>query len=60
MHPVIDTDTCIACGACVDACPCGVLELEDYATVANADECVGCGACQDACPVEAITEIVDD
>ena len=60
MHPVIDTDSCIACGACADACPMGVIEVEDVAVVANADECIGCEACLSGCPVEAITEIAED
>ena len=60
MHPVINTDDCIACGACVDACPMGVIEVEDFATVVNGDDCVGCEACLGACPVEAITEIAED
>ena len=59
-HPVIDADECIACGVCVDACPAGVLELNDVATVADEDSCVACGACQDACTAGAITEIVDE
>ncbi len=28
-YPVIDVDECTACGSCVDACPMGVLEIED-------------------------------
>ncbi len=56
--PIIDADACIACGACADACPMDVIEVEDVATVANEDDCVGCGACADACPVGAI-EIED-
>ena len=24
-HPVIDTDACVACGACQDACPVGAI-----------------------------------
>ena len=59
-HPIIDADECIACGVCVDACPSGVLELNDVATVADEDSCVACGACQDACPAGAITEIAED
>ena len=59
--PIIVADECISCGACVDACPCEVLELGDEcAQVTDADSCVGCGACQDACPVGAITEIAED
>ena len=60
MHPVINTDECIGCGACADACPMGVIEVEDVATVVDADSCVGCEACLGACPVEAITEIAED
>ena len=26
-HPVLETDECIGCGICVDACPQGVLEI---------------------------------
>jgi NAD-dependent dihydropyrimidine dehydrogenase PreA subunit len=59
-HPVINADDCVACGACADACPMEVIEVEDVATVANPDACVGCGACQDACPAGAITEIAED
>ncbi len=60
MHPVIDTDACLGCGACADACPMEVIEVEDVATVTDADSCVGCGTCVDACPAGAITEIADD
>ena len=53
-HPVINADECVACGVCVDTCPCDVLELEDV------DSCVACGSCQEACPAGAITEIAED
>ena len=58
-HPVIDADECISCGVCVDTCPCGVLELQDVATVVDEDSCAACGACQEACPAGAITEIAE-
>ena len=60
MHPVIEVDECVGCGACADACPMGVIEVEDAATVVNGDACVGCAACVDACPAGAITEIAED
>lgn len=59
-HPVINADECVACGVCVDTCPCDVLELEGVATVKDEDSCVACGSCQEACPAGAITEIAED
>ena len=61
MHPVITASDCIGCGACIDACPAGVIELQDnVCTVVDESECKGCGECQEECPVNAITEICDD
>jgi ferredoxin len=55
--PVVDQDTCIGCGACIDACP-EVFELRDEkAIVINPDKCGTCN-CQEAidiCPVTAIS-----
>lgn len=55
--PVVDQDTCIGCGACIEACP-GVFELKDEkAFVVNPDKCSTCN-CQEAidiCPVTAIS-----
>lgn len=57
LHPVIDTESCIGSGACVEACPekdiIGI--VNGKATTINASRCVGHGACFHACPVEAIT-----
>ena len=50
------TEECIACGACVDACPCGCISENDGVFVINADECVSCGACAAQCPVSAPVE----
>jgi ferredoxin len=56
--PVVDKETCIGCGACVDACP-EVFELRDdeKAYVINPEKCSTCN-CQEAidiCPVTAIS-----
>ena len=51
----INQDECVACGACADACPQSVIEVEDVATVARPDDCIECGICVSECPSECIT-----
>lgn len=57
LHPVIDETRCLACKACVSACPEGnVLGIiNNKAQLINASHCIGHGACQKACPFHAIT-----
>ncbi len=50
----INTDECIACGACADACPVEALTVSDVAVV-DADACIDCGACTSTCPVDALS-----
>ncbi len=51
-HPVIFTERCIGCQACVDACPHDVLAIVDgTAAVIAADQCMEDTACQAECPV---------
>ena len=46
-YPIIDTDECIGCGACVDVCVTGAIEIDDgFCTVVDESECKGCGECQ--------------
>lgn len=54
MPAEVDEDTCISCGACVDACPVDAITLDDKAKI-DADTCTECGACVDECPVDAIS-----
>jgi len=51
---IIDTDTCIGCGACVEVCPFGALEMAGSVVAVN-DNCTACGACIPECPVEALS-----
>ena len=50
------TKECIACGACVEACPTSAITEGDGKYVIDADTCIGCGACADTCPVSAPVE----
>jgi thioredoxin reductase (NADPH) len=51
-HPVIITDRCIGCHACVEACPHDVLAIVDgFATPIAREQCVEDTSCQIECPV---------
>ena len=49
------TDTCIACGVCMESCPVEAISEGDIYVV-DADKCIDCGACVADCPNEAIIE----
>jgi pyruvate formate lyase activating enzyme len=44
---------CIACGACVEACPEGAISLTETGPVAGPGICARCGACAAICFAEA-------
>ena len=47
-------DNCTACASCVDACPMGVLNVEDTVKIVSIDDCISCGLCVDACPADVL------
>lgn len=55
--PLIDADSCTACGACSDSCREDAIcfDTEDKITGIDAARCVRCGACAMVCPAGAIT-----
>ena len=60
-HPVLQTDDCVGCGICVDACPQEVLGIEDgVVAVENEESCIACGECVEECPMGVIVEIAED
>jgi len=51
--PIIDSENCTGCLACINACPVSppVISTEDgKAYVAYPDKCIHCGRCVMICP----------
>jgi ferredoxin len=52
----INAETCIGCGACVDVCPHGAIELRGrVAAIRDRGLCMECGACARNCPAASIS-----
>jgi NAD-dependent dihydropyrimidine dehydrogenase PreA subunit len=52
----VDSEACLACGACLERCYFGALKAgEDEKTMVIGDKCLGCGLCRVVCPSGAIT-----
>lgn len=49
------SDSCVACGTCIDECPVGAISEGDIYVI-DADTCTSCGTCAGVCPTEAISE----
>jgi ech hydrogenase subunit C len=53
-----DEKKCTACGACVNMCPSGAIDLTEedgqFRIVYNLWKCSFCGTCQQVCPEEAV------
>lgn len=59
-----DPQHCVYCGACVDICPMGAIELQDEAHGAKISlkgaRCIGCGLCVGVCPSQAVVMVRKD
>ena len=51
--PIRVTEGCTGCGACLNACPFGAIEIRDGKAIVT-EVCRACGQCIDVCPVGAI------
>ncbi len=48
------SETCIACGACLPACPVEAISEGEIYKI-DPEKCTDCTACVEQCPVEAIS-----
>ena len=48
---------CIGCGACVEECPVGALDLQNGKLGINRTACKGCMRCAEVCCAEALVQI---
>lgn len=62
-YPVVDSEKCLECGACVKKCPHDVYNKEKAPTpaIVSPEKCINkCHGCGNLCPVGAITYVGDN
>ena len=55
----VESDKCIGCGRCVDACWYEGIEMQDK-KACKTSECIGCGYCFAVCPTKALNVPIGD
>jgi len=55
----ISADRCVACGACVQACPFAALSMDGGSAVVDTRLCMGCGVCISRCERGALALVRD-
>lgn len=53
-HPYAIKDLCVLCGICRDACPPGVITIENSALSIDNGRCIHCWCCRELCPHDAM------
>jgi ferredoxin len=57
MEMRVNSEQCTGCGACVEICPNGAIQLSDGRAVPDQAVCSQCQICVDVCPAGAITAV---
>jgi uncharacterized protein (DUF362 family)/NAD-dependent dihydropyrimidine dehydrogenase PreA subunit len=53
-YPCVERDNCVACAACIQACPTKAVSMKNKRIVFDYNKCIACFCCQEACPASAI------
>lgn len=53
-YPYVERDNCVACAACIQACPNQAVTLKDKRIIFDYAKCIACFCCQEACSYSAI------
>ncbi|MHB0878216.1 MAG: DUF362 domain-containing protein [Anaerolineae bacterium] len=54
-YAVVDAESCLACGACIDRCQVDAIDLVGDVAAVTRERCIGCGLCVSGCPNGAVT-----
>ncbi|MCD8552422.1 4Fe-4S binding protein [Seleniivibrio sp.] len=57
---VVITDSCSACGKCMEQCPAEAIVKSAEGYAVDTGKCTGCGLCIDICPAGAILRTAED
>ena len=50
LKMIVDWETCIGCGLCIDVCPLGAISMAPEEKASISEICVDCEACTKVCP----------
>jgi uncharacterized protein (DUF362 family)/Pyruvate/2-oxoacid:ferredoxin oxidoreductase delta subunit len=53
-YPCVERDNCVACAACIQACPQKVIRMHKGKPKIDYSKCISCFCCQEVCPHAAI------
>jgi Fe-S-cluster-containing hydrogenase component 2 len=53
----VDTDKCVGCGVCAQACAVGAISLVEGTAKVDQERCTDCEACVEVCPTGAMLAV---